>query len=144
MISRALAKYLDARSLASYQPAGGGDTFLEHLPDSPDVALQILSTGGNPLPAAATFGYDEPTLQLMARGAAEDPEGPLSRAWSLYGALQGLRYVVLDEGGVDEVFLVVSSFAQTGPIDIGTDEKGRYRYALNLALHVRALTEHRD
>jgi hypothetical protein len=144
VISRALAKYLDARSLASYRPDGGGNVFLEHLPESPDAALQVFSTGGNPLPAAATFGYDEPTLQLMCRGAVGDAEGPLAWAWSLYGALQGLRYVALDEGGVDEAALVLCSFAQTGPVGIGTDARGRYRYVLNPALHVRALTEHRD
>ena len=70
--------------------------------------MQILSTGGNPLPAAATRGYDEPTVQLMLRGAPGDPTTPLARAWSAYAALQGLRYVTLDEGGEDEVFLIVA------------------------------------
>ena len=144
MISRALAKWLDAHALASYREGAGGDCFLEHLPDAPDEAVQILSTGGNPLPAAATWGYDEPTLQLMLRGAPGDPERPLARAWSTYAALQGLRYVTLDEGGEDEVFLILCSFAQTAPVNIGADQKGRYRYTLNAALHVRALTEHRD
>lgn len=145
MISVALAKYLDAIGLVIYEPLEtGGDAFPEHLPDEPDEAVMLLSTGGNSTPAAATWGYDEPTLQLMVRGAPNDPTTPQTRAVALYGALQGLRYTLLDEGGDDEVFVIVCSTFQTGPYNIGTDEKGRYRYTLNVALYVRALTTHRD
>lgn len=144
MISRALAKHLNAKSLVSYRPAGGGDCFPEHLPDDPDEAVQVLSTGGNATPAAATWGYNEPTVQLLVRGGADDPEGPLLRAEALYSDLQGLRYVTIDPGGEDEVFVVVASSLQTAPVNIGTDEKGRYRFSLNFALHVRALTAHRN
>lgn len=145
MISRALAKHLHSAGLAVYDPTGtSGSCFLEHLPPAPDVALMILSSGGNPTPAAATWGYDEPTLQLMTRGEPNDPEAPATWAGALYDALQGLRYTTLDEGGADEVRLVVCTFAQSAPINIGPDAKGRYRYTLNPALHVRAITAHRD
>ena len=144
MISRALAKYLDDETLVTYTTASGGDCFLEHLPDAPDAAVMILSTGGNPTPAAATWGYDEPTVQLMVRGAPNDPTTPQARAVALYGELQGLRYTVLDEGGADEVSLIVCESLQTAPVNIGTDHRNRYRYTLNFALHVRALTTHRD
>jgi len=144
MISRALAKYLDDETLVTYSQASGGDCFLEHLPDTPDVDVMILSTGGNPTPAAATWGYDEPTVQIMVRGAPNDPVTPQERAVALYNALQGLRYTVLDPGGPDEVSLIVCESSQTAPVNIGTDLKNRYRYTLNFALHVRALTAHRD
>ena len=144
MITRALAKYLDAAGLVSYEPAGLGDCFLEHLPDTPDAAVMLLSTGGNPLGAATTYGWDEPTVQVMVRGVAEDPETPQAAAQALYDALQGLRYVTLDAGGDDEVRLCSCSSLQTAPFNLGRDEKGRYRFTLNFALHVRALTEHRD
>ncbi len=145
MISRALAKHLHAAELAVYAPNdAAGNCFLEHMPASPDAALMILSTGGNPTPAASTWGYDEPTLQLLVRGAPNDPATPQAWARELYSATQGLRYVTLDAGGPDEVFLVLCSSPQTAPVNIGSDEKGRYRYSLNLALHVRAASEHRD
>lgn len=145
MISRALAKYLDAAGLAVYDPTGTtGDCFLEHLPDAPDEALMVLSTGGNPTSAAATWGWDEPTVQLMVRGAPEDPETPHAQAQALYNELQGLRYRTLDSGGADEVRLIICESPQSAPFDLGRDEKGRYRYTLNFALHVRALTTHRD
>ncbi len=145
MIARALAKHLDAVGLVRYDATGAtGDVFLEHLPDAPDEALMVLSTGGNPLGPAATYGWDEPTVQLMVRGAPDDPETPAAAAQELYDALQGLRYVTLDPGGEDEVRLCSCSSLQTAPFNLGRDEKGRYRFTLNFALHVRALTEHRD
>jgi len=144
MISRALAKYLTDAGLVTYTVAAGGDCFPERLPDTPDAAVMILSTGGNPTPAAATWGYNEPTVQIMVRGAPNDAVTPQTRAVALYGALQGLRYTVLDPGGVDEVFVIVCEAAQTAPVNIGASATGCYRYTLNFALHVRALTAHRD
>lgn len=145
MIARALAKHLDAVGLVRYDATGAtGDVFLEHLPDAPDEALMVLSTGGNPLGPAATYGWDEPTVQVMVRGVAEDPETPQATAQAIYDELQGLRYVTLDAGGDDEVRLCSCSSLQTAPFNLGRDEKGRYRFTLNFALHVRALTEHRD
>jgi len=145
MIARALAKHLHAEGLVVYEPFGaGGNCFIQHLPDSPDEAVMIISTGGNPLGAATTYGWDEPTLQLMIRGAPDDPETPAATAQALYETLQGLRYRTLDEGGDDEVRLCVCSSLQTAPVNIGRDEKSRYRYTLNFALHVRMPTDNRD
>ena len=145
MIARALAKYLDAAGLVTYDATGTtGNVLLERLPDAPDEALMVLSTGGNPLGPAATYGWDEPTVQLMVRGAPDDPETPAAAAQALYDALQGLRYVTLDPGGEDEVRLCVCSSLQTGPFNLGRDERDRYRFTLNFALHVRRATEHRD
>jgi hypothetical protein len=145
VISRALAKWLDAAELVTYDPTGtSGDCFLEHLPDAPDAAVMVLSTGGNPLRAAATYGWDEPTVQLMVRGGPEDPETPAASAQELYDELQGLRYVTLDPGGEDELRLCLCSSLQTAPFNLGRDEKARYRYTLNFALHVRRVTTHRD
>lgn len=128
MIARALAKYLDAAGLVTYDATGTtGNVFLERLPDAPDEALMVLSTGGNPLGPAATYGWDEPTVQLMVRGAPDDPETPAAAAQALYDALQGLRYVTLDPGGEDEVRLCVCSSLQTGPFNLGRDERDRYR-----------------
>lgn len=144
MISRAIARYLATAGLVTYTTAVGGDCFPEKLPDAPDASVMILSTGGNPTPAAATWGYNEPTVQLMVRGAPGDAATPQARAVALYGELQGLRYVTLDAGGADEVFVIVCESPQTAPVNIGIDLKNRYRYTLNFALHVRALTAHRD
>jgi len=144
MTSRALAKYLTTAGLVTYTTAAGGDCFPERLPDTPDAAVMILSTGGNPTPAAATWGYDEPTVQIMVRGAPNDYATPQARAVSIYGALQGPRYIYLDPGGPDEVFVIVCESMQTAPVNIGTDLKNRYRYTLNFALHIRSLTTHRD
>ena len=144
MISRALAKWLDAVGhVPTARPAAAtasSSTCLTHRTRR-SSSYRPAATRCRP---HATQGYDEPTLQLHASRRAGRPAAPLARAWSAYAALQGLRYVTLDEGGEDEVFLIVCTSPQTAPANVGTDEKGRYRFTLNLALHVRALTEHRD
>jgi len=145
MIVRALAKQMDSLGRGTYDAElPGGDIFLEHLPDSPDEAIMILSTGGNPLGPAATYGWDEPTVQIMVRGAPDDVETPVTRAQAIYDAMQGLRYLTLDEGGTDEVRLCVCSSSQTAPVNLGRDERNRYRFTLNFALHVRNKTANRD
>ena len=64
MISRALAKWLDAHALASYREGAGGDCFLEHLPDAPDEAVQILSDRRQP-----AAGRCDPGLRRAHRAA---------------------------------------------------------------------------
>lgn len=145
MIAVALAKYLDAQGLLTYEPSRGeGDCFIAQLPSDPDAAVMIMPYGANPLPEAGSLGWDEPTLQLMVRGAPDDPITPHATARALYDALQGLRYTMLDAGGDDEVFLVSAKCNQTSPVHIDRDENRRHRYAVNVALHVRAATTHRE
>lgn len=142
MITRALALWLDNVGLGAFvEGAVGGDLFVEHLPAVPDEAVMLLSTGG--YPTSPVIGYDNPTLQVMVRGAANDPVTPLRRAEALYGEIQGLRHVTLDSGGGDEARLIRAVSLQTGPVNIGTDDKGRYRFTFNYDLYVRSVTTHR-
>ncbi len=142
MITRALALWLDNAGLGDFvEDASGGDVFLEHMPATPDEAVMLLSTGG--YPTSALIGHDEPTLQVMVRGAAGDPGTPLRRAEDIYGEIQGLRHVTLDAGGTDHVRLIRAASLQTGPVNIGQDDKGRYRFTFNYELRVRSLTAHR-
>lgn len=145
MITRALAVHLHAAGYGTLnEGVGGGDLFWEHMPATPDAAVMLLSTGGNPTPSGRTWGYDAPTVQIMVRGEPNDAVTPQRRAAELYGALQGLRYTTLDSGGDDEVFLCWATSLQTAPVNIGQDEKGRYRYVLNFDFLVRNVTAHRD
>lgn len=145
MIAVAMAKYLDAQGLLSYEPASAtGDTFIGHLPSSPDVAVMVMPYDAEPLPERGSLPWDEPILQLMVRGAPDDPITPYATARALYEALQGLRYTTFDEGGDDQIFVVSARCLQSDAFHLDVDENRRHRYVVNVAVHVRAATAHRE
>lgn len=139
MLAVELATYLDDQGLVTFSAtAAGGDCFVEKLPQSPDEAVAIMSTGG--WREDGKLGYDSPTLQLVVRGT-KDPQAGFERAVALYDALHGLHAVELVDGGT----YVVGCWAQqSAPIRLGPDDNGRYEYSINLLLHVRSLTMHRE
>ena len=139
MLAAELATYLTGQGLVTFKPnATGGDCFLEKLPQTPDEAVAIMSTGG--FRSDGKLGYDSPTLQLLVRGT-EDPQAGFERAVALYDALHGLHAVELIEDGT----YVVGCWAQqSAPVRLGPDENGRHEYSINLLLEVRSLTQHRE
>lgn len=122
--------------------ATGGNCFYNRLPDAPDTAVMVKDTGGNPVPDGKALGYDEPTLQILVRGT-RDPRTGKTLAQSFYDRYHALCRVTLDPGG-EAVRLIDCTSLQSAPAHIGTDEKGRHLYSLNLALHVRNATPNRE
>lgn len=138
----ALARYLSGRSLVIYDEVGtGGNCFVNRLPAQPNEAVMVKQTGGHPVPAGGSLGYDEPTLQLLVRGT-RDPRVGDALAQSLYDELQGFRGV-LDPAG-ENIYVARCLAAQSAPVHIGTDENERHLYSLNFALHIRHITQHRE
>lgn len=143
MIEVALAVYLDAQGLVTYEPAGAsGDCFIDALPSSPEAAVMIKATGGPALVDGAWNPWDEPTVQVLVRGS-EDPRSGKQVAQAIFDALQGLHNTTLDEGGADAVYLVSATAIQSAPAHIGRDDNGRHLFSQNHALHVRADTPNR-
>jgi hypothetical protein len=144
VIGVAVARYLHSLNLVVFdETAHTGNCFCGYMPSEPDEAVMILPTGGNPLICGSVHGYDEPVVQVMVRGT-HDSRVSETLALAIYNALQGLHNTTLDPGGDAEVYLVNCVSLQSYPASIGTDEKGRHRFSLNFALHVRALTTHRE
>ncbi len=140
----ALARYMTNQGLAIYDPDGvGGDLFYARLPSSPDQAVMIMPTGGNPLLASGTLPYDEPTVQIMVRSERGQPVAGERRAWAIYDALNGLHRVTLDPTGEDEIYLVGMTSMQTGPVHIRTDNMGRDTWSLNFQARVKRPSQHR-
>jgi hypothetical protein len=139
MIADLVAQELHARELVDYRPdAAGGDCFLDDLPSVPAAAVGVYGRGG--LPADAGLGYDEPSVQVVVRGASADPRPPHARARAIYDALHGLHHHALPGG----TFLVSCAADQSDPVRIGPDTDGRHQYGLNFTLDVRAATQHRE
>ena len=73
MISRALAKYLDAHGLAAYRRRRRRRLLPRAPAGRTGRGRPDLLDRRQPAAGAATRGYDEPTVQLMLRGAPGDP-----------------------------------------------------------------------
>ncbi len=139
----ALIRYLDVEGLGHYDESGiGGDLFYATMPDLPDRAVMVMPTSGLTDIASGTLPYDRPTCQLMVRGERYQPIDGERRAWELYDHLNGLHRVVLDPGGMDEIY-VVGIKAPVPPVHVRTDSKGRDRWSLNLEAMVKRPTARR-
>ena len=104
MIAVAIARYLDSQGIVSFDETGTtGNCFIGHMPSTPDEAVMLKSTGGDPVDIK--FSYDEPRLQTLVRGTT-DPTSGEAKAQEIYDALHGLGAVLLDPGGSEEVWLV--------------------------------------
>lgn len=142
-IDLALARYLDATGVVDFDETGvSGNTFLGHMPSTPDAAIMFKVTGGLSLDNAGS-GYDEPSIQVMTRGEVYDRQGPLDRILDIYSALAGLHAVTLDEGGTAETYVVRVLALQSYPADLGMDDNERWEWSQNYTFHIRSRTLHR-
>ncbi|MCX5446005.1 minor capsid protein [Streptomyces nigrescens] len=132
----ALARYLDERSLLTYDPTGVcGDTFVETLPPAPDEAVCLSLYGAGAVDARN--GWDERSLQVRVRGTA-DPRPSRRRAEALYSALHGLARCELPGG----IWLVLAVAVAT-PAPMGSDANGRHEHVTNYRLTIEAPTSYR-
>lgn len=143
MIELALAKHVDSLDIGwTFDPDGpDGNVFMSFMPSGPDAALAIFPTGGDPNLSAVPI--DMPNVQLMIRGAHEDPVDAKAKAEALYSALNCLDNVTLDEGGDDEAHVAGITALQSAPIPLGQDDNQRFGFTINLRLHVYTPTANR-
>ena len=139
----ALARHIHQLGLGTYDPDGaGGDVFYARMPSSPDKAIMVMPSGGEPDLASGTLPYDVPVTQVMVRGERTKPLDTERRAWAIYDALNGLHRVTLDQGGEDEIYLVGMTAMQP-PVHVDTDKSGRDTWTINFRARVRRPSQHR-
>ncbi|HEU5032687.1 MAG TPA: minor capsid protein [Spirillospora sp.] len=133
MIAAAVAKYLAAAGLVTFDEAGA-DCFLEDLPPVPVDALAVHTE----VRAAGLDSWGMAGVQLIAR-----TDGTGGRARSGYqqlmdakDVLHGLRHTTLDPGGPDEVRVVLAVAQTEEPTDLGPDDNDRLRWSLGFDLTV--------
>lgn len=137
MLAVEVAQHLSAQvpAVTFHLTTPGGNCFIGDLPDQPDEAVAIFSTGG---PEASTKdGYAQPAIQVMVRGTG-DPRTGDTLAQAIYDELHGLRYVTLPGG----THVVYCAGIQPEPVSLGEDENGRHRYSLNFRFELRKPTSH--
>ena len=121
-----------------YSPTrGGGNVFIGHTPDKPDVAVAVMSPGGTS-PDDEHLGYDLVRVQLLVRGTT-DPTSGWELAETCRRNLAGLLATELPGGTL--ILRTVSS--DSAPAAIGPDEAGRYEYSVNVTLEAVQETAHR-
>lgn len=134
-----IALLLDEQGVGVFEPDDDdGTLFLEKLPQSPDAAIGIFSTGG--YEASGTHGYDRPVTQVRIRGEKHGVTGALAKARAVYAALQGLHSTTLPDG----TYVVSCKGLQSGPVSIGFDDNDRPEYTINFVWETRDVTTHRE
>ena len=129
MIVEEIAEYLTSEGLGTFDATGiTGDIFIETMPDSPDVAIGLFTTGG--LAPDVSTSVSRPRVQLIVRGG-RDPREAAALAAQIYEALHGLRSMEFISGGTR---IMLCSAVQSGAIRLGPDDNGRHEYSINLQL----------
>lgn len=131
MFAKALAEYLHAEDILEFDAEGvSGNTFIDHLPAEPDVAIRITEVPGNE--GDFKFAYDRPSVQVWIRGDG-DPRTAQAKAQEIYVALHGLAATEVGD------YEVLWMLAVGTPGSVGSDENGRYEYVVNFNAEVKAL-----
>lgn len=139
MIASAIARTLDAaiESLEYRPDSAGGNTFVDWMPDSPDVAVAVMAQPATP--NLTKLPGDSGQVQVLIRHT--DPDGLSRLATSIFDALACLPAQILAAGTPDEVQLIGCTATTSGPI--GRDEAGRPEWSLDVSLRFHNPTTHR-
>lgn len=117
-----LRDYIETLPLAS-----GYQVFREYMSDV-DNTIAVFSTGG--FPGDYWLKYDNPTYQVRIRNTV--PSTAATTANALYNQLNGLHTLTMSGIFVSKIVAM-----QSGPINIGRDEKQRQEYTLNFIVRYR-------
>lgn len=124
MLSAEIAAYLDDLEL-------GGAFFVERLPETPDAAVGIYTRQG--AAPDTTVGLERHAIQLIVRGAGQDPTDGNTVALEIYNTLHGLRpNAALGDGET----IIRQIMANHVPAHIGRDSKGRHEWSINFTVWV--------
>lgn len=142
MLAKAVAHYLTELEILDYrESAVGGNTFIDWMPDSPDLAVALMSQPGRP--QRSKLPHDLPGLQAIVRAPAQKSEQAHNLATEILEAMNGLAHTTLDPDGEHETIVVGCTASQSAPVPIGRDDKDRPEYSVNLDFHTHNPTSHR-
>lgn len=141
MLAQHVAAYLNALPVAGfdYRPSStGGNVFIDHHPDQPDLSVAVFGQPGLP-PMDAGYGYDRQDVHMIVRGPAEGA-GRLqahSLAAAIRDAMAGAVGITLPAvGSLPALTVIGVTAAASGPVSMGTDDAGRPEYSVTLQVEV--------
>lgn len=143
MLAFAVAHHIatNVAALTFTPTATGGNVFVDWMPDQPDMAVAVMSQPGRP--QRSKLPHDLPGIQLLVRGTKDTLRTTVELADDLYSLFAGMGRQVLAADTADEVIVVGCTAAQSSPVPLGRDDKGRPEYSLNLEFHIHNPTLHR-
>lgn len=128
MIIVEIAQYIDSQGLGSFEPdTTTGDVYLEYMPDTPDDAVCVYSTGG--APADVSTSVTRPSAQIIVRGV--DLQTTMERAESIFAAFNNLHDTEFTSGGTR---VMLCRCRQSEAAYLAPDDNGRHEYTINLEL----------
>lgn len=113
-----------------------GDIRVGYIDGSPDVMGVIYEYGGLPTQGrlgVIGVGYEEPSIQVVFRGAPNDYAAPMIKARAAWAALAGVQPGALASG---DVYLRIQP--QQSPFSLGKDANNRFEIACNYYLEKEA------
>lgn len=99
------------------------------LPSSPNAVLAVLETGGGPpsyVLGTRAPDYENPTVQVLARGEPTDFDTPRAQAQAAWDAINAVQAEALSGTDYGMVTMLNS------PFPLRKDELERYEIAFNL------------
>lgn len=122
-----LADYLTTQGVTT-----SGLIFLDWLPDRPDECLALYAGGGSApelgFGSAAGVQFENPNVQVVARGTALDSSTPEALAWSAFNKLVTVQAQSLGS----TPYLMIQPLQS--PSTLGPDENQRPRYSFNVTV----------
>jgi Bacteriophage minor capsid protein len=132
-ITKQIALFLARSGFGNFDEAGtSGNIFIQTIPDQPDVALAIFSHGGpgnDPMDE-----YIRINFQIIIRTIPNDPRAGEVLAQQIVDALNGFNSDYLTAGGN---WVFDTSALQSGPNNIGRDQKNRFEYSQNFMIEYK-------
>lgn len=123
-----IGNYLQTQGLGTL----GVDLFVGMLPTKPDICISVLDAPGrSPDPR---YQRDEPSLQILVRGARRDYDVAYGVAKSVKDELNGIDPIVLDSKDY-VLFVMIGNIIPVGP-----DENERPVFSLNFRLTIENTT----
>lgn len=126
-LSEQVAEFLDANGYGIFDKTGvSGNIFINVIPDQPNEAVAIFTTGGPGSDPRNEYGRSN--IQILIRTIPQDPRDGETKATGIIRALNGFNSDYLTPGGN---FIVNVTAIQSGPSQIGRDPNNRFEYSQN-------------
>lgn len=129
MIITEQAEYIQSQGFGTFLPdSDGGDIFIEEMPDKPDDAICLYTTGG--MGADVATSIKRPGTQIILRGVGL--RALQTRAQAIHDLFDGKHNTSFGDSG--ETHIMLCRCLHTEPVNLGRDANKRHQYNIETML----------